>query len=92
MFQEFAIPKYLSSDMSGHQIHLASFMHCELMSEKTRPNTQLPQSHAAGQGPYLRSVKHLGRSSMAKDSIIAEKVKCDGWMDGLTDKAGCRVA
>ena len=59
---------------------------------QTRPDTRLLQSHAGEQGPYLRSVKHLGRSSMAKDSIIAEKVKCDGWMDGLTDKAGCRVA
>ena len=29
----------------------------------TRPDTQLPKSQASGQGPYLRSLDHLGRSS-----------------------------
>ena len=60
----------------------------------------LPQSRAGGQGPYLRSVEHLGRSGIAKNPINAEKVKCDGptdgrtdkRTDGRTDKAGCRVA
>ena len=74
---------------------------------KTRPDTRLPQSRAGGQGPYLRSVEHLGKSGTAKNPINAKKVKCagptdqwtdgrtngwtDGWMDRRTDKAGCRV-
>ena len=44
---------------------------------KTRPDTRLPQSRAGGQGPYFRSVEHLGRSGIAKNPINAEKVKCD---------------
>ena len=32
--------------------------------KKTRPDTRLPQSRAGGQGPYLRSPDHLGRSSV----------------------------
>ena len=31
--------------------------------KKTRPDTRLPKSRAGGQGPYLRSLDHLGRSS-----------------------------
>ena len=31
-------------------------------------NTRLPQSHAGGQGQYLRSLKHFDKSSEAKDS------------------------
>ena len=31
--------------------------------KKTKPDTRLPQSRAGGQGRYLRSVEHLGRSS-----------------------------
>ena len=34
---------------------------------KTRPDTQLPQSRAGGQGLYLRSLDHLSRSSEAKN-------------------------
>ena len=30
---------------------------------ETRPDTRLPQSREGGQGPYLRSQDHLGRSS-----------------------------
>ena len=30
--------------------------------EKTRPDTRLPQPRAGGQGPFLRSLDHLGRS------------------------------
>ena len=45
---------------------------------KTRPDTRLPQSRAGGQGPYLRSPEHLGRSGKAKKLKNAEKVKCDG--------------
>ena len=33
---------------------------------KTRPDTRLPKSRAGGQGPYLRSPDHLGRSSEVK--------------------------
>ena len=59
---------------------------------KTRPDTWLPQSRAGGQGPYLRSLDHLGRGSKAVDRKNQKKVKCDGPTDGRTDKAGCRVA
>ena len=48
----------------------------------TRPDTQLPHSRAGRQGPYLRSLHHLGRSSEAKDR---KKVKCDGRTDGPKD-------
>ena len=34
---------------------------------KTRPDTRLPQSRVGGQGPYLRLLDHLGRSSEARD-------------------------
>ena len=40
----------------------------ELKNESTRPDTWLLQLRAGGQGPYLRSLDHLGRSSEAKDS------------------------
>ena len=39
----------------------------------TRLDTQLPQSRAGGQGPYLRSAEHLGRSGKAKKLNNAEK-------------------
>ena len=35
--------------------------------EKTSPDTRLPKSRAGGQGPYLRSPDHLGRSSEVKE-------------------------
>ena len=35
----------------------------KLLWEETRPDTRLPKSRAGGQGPYLRSLGHLGRSS-----------------------------
>ena len=37
--------------------------------EIIRPNTRLPKSRAGGQGPYLRSPDHLGRSSEVKKEI-----------------------
>ena len=53
----------------------------------TRPDTRLPQSRAGGQGPYLRSLDHFGRSSEAIDRKNLKKVKCDGpTEDGLTDQ------
>ena len=60
------------------------FLWIALKSE-TRPDTRLPQSRAGGQGPYLRSPEHLGRSSKAKKLKNAEKVKCDGRTDRQTD-------
>ena len=48
----------------------------------TRPDTRLPQSRADGQGQYLRSVEDLSGSSEAQNLTNAEKVKCDGKMDG----------
>ena len=39
----------------------------KLRQKETRPDTRLPQSRAGGQGLYLRSLNHLGRSSEAKD-------------------------
>ena len=69
--------------------------HCSLMpnrrdtkwaSKRTRPDTRLSQSRAGGQGPYLRSLDHLGRSSEAKDRIKTKKVKCDGRTDGPTKR------
>ena len=53
---------------------------------KTRPDTRLPQSRASGQGPYLRSLHHLGMSSEAKDRKKTKKVKCDGPTDRPTDR------
>ena len=35
--------------------------------KKTRPDTRLPKSRAGGQGPYLRSPYHVGRSSEVKE-------------------------
>ena len=61
-----------------------------LVCIKTRPDTRLPQLRAGGQGPYLRSVEHSGRSSMAKNPIHSKKVKRDGRMDRWTYiTAGC---
>ena len=59
---------------------------------QTRPDTRLPQSGAGGQGPYLRSLDHLGGSSESKKHKNPKKVKCDGRTEGRTNKAGCRVA
>ena len=50
----------------------------------TRPDTQLPQTHAGGQVPYLRSVEHLRRSSKAKNLKKAKKVVW--WTDKRTDQ------
>merc|ERR1711875_176616 len=45
--------------------------------DRTRPDTRLPKSRAGGQGPYLRSLDHLGSSSGVKKIKIIKKVKCD---------------
>ena len=39
----------------------------------TRPDTRLPQSRAGGQGIYLRSLHHLGRSCETKDRKNTKK-------------------
>ena len=51
-----------------------------------RSDIRLPQSHAGGQGPYLRSLDHLGRSSEAKDREHLKEIKCDTPTDGWTDR------
>ena len=38
--------------------------------DRTRPDTRLPKSRAGGQGPYLKSLDHLGSSSGVKKKII----------------------
>ena len=54
---------------------------------KTRPETRLLKLCAGGQGPYLRSVEHFGRSGIAKNPMNTKKVKCeDGQTDGRTDR------
>ena len=42
------------------------FQNMTMTHSKTRPDTRLPKSRAGGQGPYLRSPDHLGRSSEVK--------------------------
>ena len=51
---------------------------------KTKSDTRLLQSRVGGQGLYLRSLNHLGRSSEAKDHQNPKKVKCDGRRDRWT--------
>ena len=38
-----------------------------LLVLETRLDTRLPKSRAGGQGPYLRSLDHLGRSSEVRE-------------------------
>ena len=38
--------------------------------KKKRPDTPLPQSRAGGQGLYLRSLDHLGRSIETKEQLL----------------------
>ena len=45
----------------------------------SRPDAQLPQSCAGGQGLYLRALEHLGKSSKDKDHKNIKKLKFDGW-------------
>ena len=62
------------------------FLFNNSLQYRTRPDTRLPQSRAGGQGPYLRSLDHLGRSTEAKDRKNPKKVKCDGPTGGPTDQ------
>ena len=43
------------------------------IATRTRPDTRLPQSRAGGQGLFLRSFDHLGKSSDAKDRKTQKK-------------------
>ena len=52
---------------------------------ETRADTRLPQSRAGGQGLYLRSLDHLGRSSKAKDCIS----KYDGQINRQGGQSAC---
>jgi len=51
----------------------------------TRPDTRIPQSRVGGQGLYLRSLDHLGRSSEAKDRKNKKVRRMDRQTDGRTD-------
>ena len=48
-----------------------------------RPDKRLPRSRAGGQGPYLRSLEHLGINSGANDR--KENNKVHGPTNQLTD-------
>ena len=51
------------------------------------------RSRTGGQGPYLRSPDHLGRSSEVKEIKSIKKLSVtDRPTNRPTDKAGCRVA
>ena len=45
--------------------------------QRIRPDKSLPQSRAGGQGPYFRSLEHLGRSSETQDRKNMKKVARD---------------
>ena len=70
---------YLNNGLSAEKLKATP------ICKKTRPDTWPPQSRIGGQGPYLRSLDHLGRSSQAKDRKNPKKVKCDGRADRRTD-------
>ena len=69
--------------------HTYNFVGFELHNK--RPDTRLSQSNAVRQGPSLRSLEHLGRSSVTRDRKY--KVKCDGMTDPTTwtDKRNTRL-
>ena len=47
------------------------------MSSQAGPDTRLPKLRADGQGPYLRSLDHLGRSSEVREIKSLKVIKCD---------------
>ena len=53
-----------------------SFLLSHKLVNETRPYTRLPQSRAGGQGPYLRSLEHLGRRCEVKESRYEARHKC----------------
>ena len=60
---------YLSKHLHNAQGHMEKPTETDLSQRtiKTRPDTRLLKSRAGGQGPYLRSPDHLGRSSEVKE-------------------------
>ena len=60
-------------------------MSFSLLAILTRPDTRLPQSRVGGQGLYLMSLDHLGRSGEAKNRKKNKKVMCDGEKEVQTD-------
>ena len=83
-----ALRKVIAVAGSSRMAHVAKSVGAA--SQKTRLDTRLPKVRADGQGLYLRSLDHLGRSSEAKDRKKQKKVKCDRLkdqqMDGPTDR------
>ena len=63
----------LARDLKYHFIGLIGY---KLEMKVTKPNTLLLKCRAGGQGPYLRSLDHLDRSSGSIKKII-KKVKHD---------------
>ena len=51
------------SEMEENDEEGVSLCKYETRGFKTRTDTRLPKSRAGGQGPYLRSLDYLGRSS-----------------------------
>ena len=77
---------------SNHPFHIhltvIELFFLKVLFIQTRPDACLPKSRAGEQGPYLRSLHHLGRSSEAKDQKNSKKIKVwrtDWLTDGLTD-------
>ena len=58
----------LLSDINAYH-EIFQILNLLVFGYKTRPDTRLPKSRAGGQGPYLRSLGHLGRSSEVKEMI-----------------------
>ena len=53
----------------------------------TRPDEWLPKLHAGEQGPNLRSLEHLGKSTEANNcKKKIEEMKCDGLTNEQTDR------
>ena len=57
----------------------------EQKTEKNKAGYTATPVACGGQGLFLRSLDHLGRSSEAKDRKKQKKVKCDGPTDQRTD-------
>ena len=56
-------------DLLMQFLNLTNFLSLSFLKVKisiTRPDARLPKSRAGEQGPYLRSLDHLGRSSEIK--------------------------
>ena len=62
---------------------------------EARPDTRLPKLCAGRQGPYLRSLDHLGRSSEVKEIKSFKKTKIginrpkDRWTKQVVESRAC---